>query len=724
MNTRSSPITLALAIALAGSSSVYAQNSGNSDDNPDRARSSNAAQADAQQAADSEPVQLESVSVTAQRREQVAQTIPMSIDVAAGPELKRLQIKRIDDLEFITPNVIMMPNTGTSGGAKIIMRGVGTVDSIFTQDPSIAIYVDGVYIARQNGAMLDLYNVKRIEVLRGPQGTLYGRNSTGGAIRYITEKPNGEKHFSVSGSIGNYGRVNGRATMSTHIGDINMSLAVLSKQRDGIMHDLTHDRWVNDQDVRGGRLSFTWDFGAASQAYLTMDMLDMRSSPAWATPVALDDNGNRYPVLGDYRVTETNILGDNDLDQSGIALTTETDFGNLLLRNIIHYRQFEQHLYMDMDGTARKLLEVEQHQNQHQKGYEAQFISQAPGPISWVGGLFFFSEHNDQATRSDVFVTGPTNHATQETTAYALYGQGTWFISPGWRLTAGARYSRETKEYSVIQLAADGGFNFRKDLERTWSRPDWKLSLDHDFSRNVMGYVSLTTGFKSGGFNGRGTTYETITAYDEETLLAYEVGMKSTFLDRRVRFNADYYRLDYAGIQLSALNNEGVFATTNATGALIQGVEAEIQAQITSGLMLAGNIGTINAEYRDYSAANAHLFEGMEMKDTPNLTGSLRMNYIHPVANGQMIFSAQARYTAESYQTQDNSPLILSEAHTMVRARLAYESSDNWSIGLWGRNLTDQYVSRGGFHVAGLGVATLYPNTPRTYGVDFEYHFW
>ncbi len=265
---------------------------------------------------------------------------------------------------------------------------------------------------------------------------------------------------------------------------------------------------------------------------------------------------------------------------------------------------------------------------------------------------------------------------------------------------------------------------FTKAMDETWSRPDWKLLLDYDFSDDVMGYVSATTGFKSGGYNGRGTTYATITPVDAETLIAYEVGVKSTLWDKRLRLNANYYRLDYDGIQLAAVNPEGVFVVTNATGALIQGFEVDLAAQLSSKLNVIASLGTIDAKYQKYSDANAAYFSGRSMKSAPDLQWTLGANYVQPVGNADLVFSGTARYTDEYYQNQDTSRLIMTRANTVVNARVAYEPHDApWSVALWGQNLGDKYVSTGGFDIASLGIGIIYPNVPRSYGVEFKYRF-
>ncbi|WP_269792546.1 TonB-dependent receptor [Stenotrophomonas sp. Iso1] len=678
------------------------------------------------QSSSKDAVQLDQVSVTAQRREAQMQKTPLSMSVITGPALDRMQIKRVDDIKFTTPNIIIEQNTGTSSGAKIIMRGVGADESMFTNDPAVALYIDDVYIARQNGAMLDLYDVDRIEVLRGPQGTLYGRNATGGAIRYISKKPTGEDKLSFDGSVGNLGRFDGRAMFATRIGEtLDVSAAVLSRNRDGIMRDIAQNRWVNDQDVLAGRLAFASTWGEASYATLSIDRLRERSTPAWGTPVMLDANDHVIPKLGSFYKTRSDTLGINDLDQFGVALTSETDFGTFSWRSILHYRTLDHHFYMDVDGTDQMRYHLEQDQKQNQRGYEAQFTSQLEGPFSWVAGVFTFWEHNDQPTRNDIFTRGGTNYIQQDTTAYAVYAQGDYKFNDKLTLTLGGRYSYENKDFSLRAVRANGDPNFTKNLEKSWNRPDWKALLSYNFSDNVMGYASVTTGFKSGGFNGRGTTFATITPVDAETLRAYEVGVKSTLWDNRLRLNADYYRLDYDGIQLTAVNQDGVFVMTNATGALIQGFEVDAQAQLTDKLRVDASIGTIDGEYKNYSAVNAAYFNGRSMKSSPDMQWTLAGTYVQPVGNADLVFSAQARHTDEYYQNQDTSRLIMTRANTEYNARISYEPREaNWSVALWGKNLSDEISSTGGFDIANLGVGVIYPNVPRTYGAEFKYRFW
>ena len=239
-----------------------------------------------------------------------------------------------------------------------------------------------------------------------------------------------------------------------------------------------------------------------------------------------------------------------------------------------------------------------------------------------------------------------------------------------------------------------------------------------------MGYASVTTGFKSGGYNGRGTTYATVTPVDAEILTAYEIGVKSNLWSNRMHLNANYYRLDYDGIQLAAVSPEGVFVLTNATGALIQGIEVDLAAQVTRKLNVTASLGTINGKYQNYSAANAAAFSGLPMKSSPDMQWTMGATYAQPIGDARLVFSGTMRHTDDYYQNQAASRLIMTRAYTEVNARVAYEpDAENWSVALWGRNLTDKFAVTGGFDIGALGIGVIYPNLPRSYGVEFRYRF-
>lgn len=720
-----------LSILVAGQASAY----GSSEHAPSAIATSGAQPADDQAQAtapdqkakteDGKVVRLKDVMVTAQHRKEEAQKIPISISTLNAAQLGRMQSMRIDDVKYVTPNIVIEQNTALNSGMKVFMRGVGQDDSIFTADPGVGLYINDVYIPRANGAMLSLYDVERIEVLRGPQGTLYGRNATGGAIRYITRKPDGKNSLTLDATVGNLGRMDLRLGFGTRFGkDLDMSGAIMTSNQDGYIHDLTNNRYVNDTKINAARTTLTKPVGDNTYLTLDLDYLRDTSGATFAVPVKLDANGHTAPVLGNFYQTRSEMNGSNELTQFGAAFTTDTDFGAVSLRNIFHYRGMDNELRADLDGTQQMRYGLYQAQKQRQYGYEGHLASQSDGPFTWVGGVFAFHESNSQPTRNDIFVTGATNYLSQQTSAYAVYWQGDYAFTDRLKMTGGVRYSVEEKNFLVVSVKPNGTEAFTVKENQKWNRPDWKLALDYNFSDNVMGYVSATSGFKSGGFNGRGTTAAAVTSFDAETLIAYEGGLKTSLMDNRVIFNIDYYVNDYGGIQLSAVSPSGIFSVTNATGALIKGIEMDTRMQVTNNWGITAGLGTISARYKNFAPINAASFEGKALKDAPKFQWNLSTDYVMPLANADLVWSVQLRYTAMYYENQALSRFILVPNHLEAAARVAYEPHNaHWSLGLWGKNLTDNHISTGGFDIAGLGIADIYPSVPRTYGLDFKYRF-
>lgn len=671
--------------------------------------------------------------VTTQRRSEQMQKVPVSVTALSSKELELKQIRRMDDLKYEVPNIIIEQATGTSSGAKIFMRGVGTDETIFTADPSVAIYIDDTYIARTTGAMFDMFDLERVEVLRGPQGTLYGRNAIGGAVRYITKKPTGESRLSLDASVGNLGRVDLQLAGGGKLGEgVAVSFGLMSKTRDGYLRDVTNNRTVNDEDVKGGRLNLAFDLSPSTSARLAFDVIRQRSGPTYASGVVDPATAAQYkrPVNnpdGDLMTIETNLVnGSNDLDQHGVSLSTSTDMGSFEWRNIVSWRQMNNLLYVDLDATAQTRFHLFQDQAQKQTSLESQLVSTGNGPLNWTGGIFAFSETNAQPTRQDIFTTGGLTTVGQKTEAISAYGQADWRFNPVWKATAGMRYSHESKDFSIHALRPDGTPNFDYQKKSSWSRTDWKLGVDAQFTKDMMGYASATTGFKSGGFNGRASSpASAANVLKPETVLTYELGVKSNWADGMVRVNANVFRNDYRDLQLQAFDSNAVTNLINAASASIQGLELDLAAQITRAWQVAMNLGTLEASYKGFSAANTATFSGKALKQAPKLQYGLSTSWRVPVQSGALQFNAQFKHVGDHYQNLATTEFIKTKAYNLVDVRMGYEpAGGRWSVALFGKNLGNTHYSTGGFDIAGLGMATAYINVPRTFGVDAHVRFW
>ena len=673
------------------------------------------------------------VTISAQRRLEEIQKVPLAITALSAKEMQLQQIRRLDDLKIAIPNVVIEQNTGTSSGAKIFMRGVGTDESLFTADPSVAIYIDDMYVARQTGAMFDMFDLQRVEVLRGPQGTLYGRNATGGAIRYITKKPSGEARLEVDTRIGNFGRIDGTLSGSASLGgSVAVSFGLMTKKRGGYLTDITNGRTVNTEAVDGARIALAADLSASTSLRLSIDTLRQNSGPTYASGVLDPARATQFnrPVNNadnNLLTVETNLTnGLNTLGQTGISLSTTTDAGAFEWRNIVTWRKMDNELFIDLDGSTATRFHLYQNQKQKQSSYESQFVSTGKGALSWTAGLFAFKEKNTQPTRQDIFTTGGITTVVQDTLATAGYGQADLRFGGIFKATAGARYSRETKDFGLNAVRANGTLNFDFKQENTWSRSDYKLGLDAQLSDTLMVYGSATTGFKSGGFNGRaGSAAAAALVLRPETVLTYELGTKTTLAGGLLRLNANLFRNDYKDLQLTAFDANGASVLFNATSALIQGLELDATLNISKAWQASLNLGTLDAKYRDFSAANKVLFDGKKLKQAPKLQYGASTSYRLALADGTLVLGAQAKFVDEHYQNLATSEIIKTQAYTVFDARIGYEPKDTrWGLSLWGKNLGDKRYYTGGFDLPGLAVANAYINVPRTFGAEFRYRFW
>ncbi|MEZ5512692.1 MAG: TonB-dependent receptor [Steroidobacteraceae bacterium] len=511
---------------------------------------------------------LEEVTVTAQRREEAAQTVPLAITALSAEMLERQQIRSIAQLDQVVPNIVMNENTGTSSASKIFLRGVGEDESFFTADTPVGIYVDDVYIARQTGAMFDLFDVERLEVLRGPQGTLYGRNTSAGAVKLVSKKPKlGQSLAQAELTVGNYSRFDVRASGNLPIGDsLALQGALLMRTRDGYTRNAFDGKDVNDKDVKGARVSLLAEPTDRFRALFSADYIRERSTPGYAVPLTVnaqrDPLPDPVPRTGDFFVTNSDIVDPlNDLDQWGLSATLEFDATDtLVVKSITSYRTLDNLLYLDADGDVYRpapSITGEFHLFQDQKQYQVSQELQALGKLAdnrfrYVAGLYFFRENNQQDTKSVIGIPALfglpvsaagrldlTNTAREEMTtdSYAAFVSGTYEITDRLSLTGGLRYTRESKEFTNDVLLPNGNlqvvclnrtgaapvqvaaapctgpqlalgyvdFANQSAFDRTWDDVTPRVVVDYQLTDTALMYASAAKGFKGGTTSGRDT---------------------------------------------------------------------------------------------------------------------------------------------------------------------------------------------------------------------------
>ena len=745
---------------------------------------------------------LEEVTVTAQRREESEQSIPMAITALSAAALERQQIRSIAQLNDVVPNFAITQNTGTSSSAKIYMRGIGESESFFTADTPVGIYVDDVYIARQTGALFDLFDIERLEVLRGPQGTLYGRNTSAGAVKLISKKPTLRETLGQAElTVGSYNRLDVRATGNLPIGDSTaLQGAILMRTRDGYTRNLFDGKDVNDQDIKGLRLSLLTEPTDRFRALLTADYVRERSTPGYPAPIQLnasrDVPSDPVPKSGSWWETNSDIVDPmNDLDQWGISATLEFEATDALtLKSITSYRKLDNLLYLDADGdiyapapSIVSSYNVFQDQSQYQVSEELQALGTLMDQrLKYVAGLYFFREFNEQDSKSVIGVPALfglpsasagridlTNIAREELTtdSYAAFASGTFDITDRLSLTAGLRYTRESKDFAnqvilpngtqqvvclntttvtPMQAAAApctpaqialGYFDFtnQSTFDKTWT--DWtpRLVVDYQLTDAAMVYLSAAKGFKGGTTSGRDVAalrnFSRIVG-DPEINWSYEVGLKADWLDRRLRSNIAAFHNEYEGLQLSLATSGGGFGRINAGDVEFEGAELELVAVPIEGLELRGALSLLDAKYTSWSGAlttcadqgltTVEQYLDLPIKESPKWGYRIGANYSYDLG-ARGVVSAGADYTAkdDSFNNVCGTAGISRQGNEFLSAQLRWEdSAGKLLVALAGTNLTDSEVVAAAFDFGrSLGFASIYPYAPRMWSLSARYRF-
>jgi iron complex outermembrane receptor protein len=683
--------------------------------------------ADAQEAKDAtaeavdHPVQIEEITVTARLREENVQEIPGAITVISEETLETKQILNARDVKKEMPNITFENNVGTSSNARIYLRGVGTDEALFTAEPPVSTYVDDVYIARMSGASFQLFDLERVEFLRGPQGTLYGRNATGGALKLYTTRPGQDKRLRFGLSAAELSEWGVRLAAGMGLSEnTSANFALIHTERDGFSKDLVNGRTVGNEDVTAGRLGLRFAPRSNLDVLLRADWVRERSGAGFGSSVLNNSDDDLYTLTSGFD-------GANDLDQFGASLNVGWTGENVHLTSITAYRELQHLSAIDGDGSPLAIFHLSLDQDQNQLSQELRLSSTSGGNVRWLLGAFFLAEENVQPTRTDIFAfvlgPGPTNTLSQDLSTSAIFGQVD--ISAGdWLFTGGLRHSVESKDFDVTSVLANGTLSFTFADDEDWDTTDFRAEVGYRFSDDVMGYLSAASGYRSGGFNGRGSSPAALSAYDEEEILTWEAGLKSDLANRRVRLNLHYYFNQYDNLQQPVLGPDGVFRVSNAADVEIQGLEVEARLMPVSRLQIDLLLGTIDAEYKDLRDP---LLDGdaLDLKQAPELSWRVSLLYTFLLGeDGYLSASADAGYTDDHFQNVANDPLIATAAYTLVNARLAFgRSSGNWELALIGNNLTNEVYVTGGISIGALGVGVVYPNRPRWFGGSFSYRF-
>ena len=679
---------------------------------------------------------VERVTVTATKTGVTdIQSTPLAIAALPGRTLEQMGVHTLEGLAVMVPSVAMSQQPGS---AQVTIRGIGTNSTVIGNDPSSTVHLDGVYLGRPAMALMDFLNVERVEVLRGPQGTLYGRNSVGGTINIVTRQPANSLETSVRLGAGDYNNLRAEGAVSGPLvkNKVMGSFAFLRGTRDGFVKDLDHpDHSLGSEDTWAGRGQLRVVFGTGSELLLSGDSADLEGVPLFyakalvAKPACLCSFNN---PTGLWKVRTSHLASGKNIQRGASAKLAVRLNATTTLTSLTAYRKSNYRFFLDADATELSLQTSDVPDLQRQVSQELTLVQRTP-KMTWIGGAFVNDEHNEGQVEITVFPrqTQTRPFAKIGVKAWALFGQATYSVSSRVSLTGGARYTDEQKDldntggvYRIgTAILADPTTFYDYVDNATYRAWTPKGSLQVQVSRDTFIYVSATRGFKSGGFNP--TARVPGVGFSPEFAWSYEGGWKRTMAGGRVRVNTAVFSNDYEDLQVQSFPSPGVVDVSNAGAATIRGVEIEAAAAAGRGVQLSGHVSWLDATYDRYLAlvpgsATRRDAAGNRLNNAPEWSGSV--SAIHEFATGR-VGTASVRgdvsWQSRVFYAPFNDRIQTQEAYGLVHLRAGFEPRHRrWEMAVYARNVGNRPYITGTANVP-LPAFTGRPGEPRHWGTQF-----
>lgn len=737
------------------------------EEDPGQAAETEEATAQAEQ-----PRFMEEIIVTSRKREENVQEIPIAVSVLTGEQLEDAAAADISELQGYVPNLSIYQGRNQSTTLTAFLRGVGQSDPLWGVDPGVGLYIDDVYVARPQGALLDVYDVQRVEVLRGPQGTLYGKNTIGGAIKYVTKPLSDTPEGSVSLTGGSYSTQEVRARLSGPIvpGKLRAKVAVAKLTRDGYGENLFLDRDVSDKDTMAFRLGFDFlptdnlsfkvDFDRTEDDSEPVGLT--RLAPNYLCPFLL---GEACPPLPDLFDTQSGLEPLNEVESTGYSLVATWDINDVLkFKSITAYRETDTLNNIDFDTTPYPIVDSSPVYFDDQTTQEFQLVYNGDSGWDGVFGLYYFDGKAGGTVKATFtaidanfapFPTYTTTDGDMKTESYAVYADVNINLTDRLTLNLGLRPTEEKKTGRAFNvLNTDDTFenillvlaDFEDDVTFDSLAP--KIGLEYELSSGVMGYVKANRGFKSGGYNVRAQSAifpESAEPFDDEVMTVGELGVKSVLSGGRLVLNGAVFHGDYTDIQVSTFTSydsdgDGVddafFGNfLNAGDATIQGAELEYAYNSDTWFGLSGFLAYLDKDVEFLDENNDGFVDTQVITNAPELTGALRLNVDFPAFGGLMTGSVGYSYRDDTVLTNEGGPdpfnptqplqPITQDAYGLLDAWVAWLSPDaKWRIGITGKNLTDKEYLNSGYNIPVFGILQGSYGQPLTVVATVEYRFF
>lgn len=740
------------------------------------------------------PTDVEAVIVTASKRSEDIQDVAMSISAVSGEQLEKRGVANVAELARFVPSLNIL-QSNNNRNSTVFIRGIGTSGTNPGIEPSVGIFVDGVYLLAAGPIQGNLADINSIEVLRGPQGTLYGRNTPVGAINITTREPSSSFESRLTASYGNYND----KRVSAYVGGpitptVAGRLTAYLSGRDGYEHNLSTGSDTNDNHQAGIRGRLMWKPSDALKANFigyyshikanccAPDSVAPTGPLGIATPGFLAASaaiGHPFRNYDDHdHVVDEANEGRTKTDIYGASIDVDYDLeGGLQLTSITAFNGYEDKIpQLAAVALPQRVANVPQRLRAEGWSQEFRIASPAEQRFSYLAGLYLFSE--DMTYTSSAIIYEGANRVfpgnrllrpgesssfyfTQNTRSWAGFGQATFRLTDKARLQGGLRYGKDKKDAFLDNtLSANPSpalllvfaTNHLGKVRRSEDKVTYNVGAQYDIADAAMLYVTYGTGNKNGGFNARGAAPGVPVEFGPETSSTLELGLKSTWFDRRLVFNVDVYRMDLKDFQDAALNpvTGSGFIVANAGDRRVRGMEADLTARPTSGLTLRGSLSYMDAEFTDYSAGQCNPFTapngtrpgtcsytGLRPAQSPEWSGSIAAEYVRPLPDSkvELFVNTDASYSGGKFLDTLLDPRGFQRSYWLLGARVGVASQDGrWRVSAYGKNLGDEsyYVAgspqslaaliSGGGNAGAVGYTAWY-GAPRTYGVELTTSF-
>ena len=683
------------------------------------------------------------IVVTARRREETLVSVPIAVSAFSGAALERSGAIDISDLANVTPNTTLEASRGTNSTLTAFIRGVGQQDPVSGFEQGVGIYLDDVYLNRPQGALLDIYDVERIEVLRGPQGTLYGRNTIGGAVKYVTRMLPQEFSLKVKGTYGSYDQADGIISASAPIGDlVRVGGAFARLSRGGFGENRTTGEDNYNKDIWAGRATF--EMGGYGQPVL------MRITGDYTKDNSNARGGHRLipgqvsgaPVLDDVFDTRGGLADPKQYVESyGLSMNITAELSDAVtLRSISAWRKDDSASPIDFDALPAVDVDVPAYYFNEQVSQEFQLLWDDGGAFSGLLGFYYLDAKADTLFDVRIFTTfaGLTAYtqANVDTETFAIFGDFTYDLTDQFSLSVGGRYTWDERSAEILRQNYLGGgspvfggagvpfggastdFNGSREFKKFTPRAS--LSFMPTPDHNI--YASYSKGFKGGGFDPRGVgvnapaaiagspTDEEVTdflSFAPEEVDSYEIGYKGNLGILNIAaaaFYADYTDVQIPGSVACEVGGLPTFCgiVSNAGKATFKGFELEANARFAGGFGLAGSLGYIDAQYDEYITNIANVPTDVAdfrvVQNTPELTGSLTASYDTAIGAGDLYLGATVSYRSKTSQFEIPNPYLDQGGYALLDASAVYTApGGRWKIGIYGKNLLDKEYKTSGY---------------------------